>query len=148
MAVQTTQVRETAISQRVIHGALAGLVGGLLFGVMMGMMGMLPMIAGLVGSSSAVVGFVVHMVISALIGAGYGLLLGGMTTSWGSALGLGALYGLLWWFLGPLLLMPTMMGMGPQLSPAAMSAAIPSLMGHILFGLATGAAYLWLKQRG
>jgi hypothetical protein len=42
--------------------------------------------------------------------------------------------------------MPTMMGMGPQLTPAAMSDAIPSLIGHLVFGLITGAVYFWLRR--
>ncbi len=134
------------LGTRIRNGVIGGLAGGVVFGLMMGMMGMLAMIAGLVGSSSAVVGFVVHMVISAIIGALYGLTLGGATTSWGSALGLGTVYGIVWWFLGPLLIMPTMMGMGPQLTPAAMSGAIPSLIGHIVFGVVTGAVYFWLAR--
>jgi hypothetical protein len=42
----------------------------------MGVTGMLPMVAGLVGSGSTAVGFLVHMVISAAIGAGFGAVFG------------------------------------------------------------------------
>lgn len=144
--MQKTGVHDS-IADRLRNGIIGGLAGGVVFGMMMGLMGMLGMVAGLIGSSSAIVGFGVHMVISAIIGAIYGLALGGSTTSWGSALGLGALYGIVWWILGPLLLMPMFMGMGPQLTPAAMSGALPSLVGHILFGLITGAVYFWLARR-
>ncbi len=147
MSVVRTSAARTTLSDRLVNGVIAGIVGGIVFGVMMGMMGMLSMVAGLVGSSSAVVGFLVHIVISAIIGAGYGLLFGGVTTGWGAALGWGALYGVIWWFLGPLLIMPTMMGMGPQLTPAGMSGAIPSLIGHIVYGVVTGATFLWLVRR-
>ena len=61
--------------RKVRAGAIAGIVGGMVFGMMMGMMGMLPVIAGMVGSTSAVVGFGVHLVISAMIGAGFGIVL-------------------------------------------------------------------------
>ncbi len=142
-----TTTADTSVSRRATNGALAGLVGGLVFGVMMGIMGMLPMIAGLVGSTSALVGFIVHMIISAIIGVGYGLLFGGGAAPWGSSLVAGALYGVVWWFLGPLLIMPSLMGMGPQLSAAGMSAALPSLVGHILYGLVTAAAYERLRSR-
>ncbi len=54
--------------QSLKYGAYAGLVGGVVFGIMMGMMGMLPMIGQMVGSSSSLVGFLVHMVNSAIIG--------------------------------------------------------------------------------
>ncbi|MGH2543242.1 MAG: hypothetical protein ACRDIB_10605 [Ardenticatenaceae bacterium] len=140
---------ETAdgMNSRILNGALAGLAGGVVFGLMMGMMQMLPMVAGLVGSQSPVVGFIVHMVISAIIGAIYGVVLGGATTSWGTALGLGAIYGLVWWFLGPLLIMPTMMGMGPQLNATAMAEQMPSLIGHLIYGVITGATFFWLTHR-
>jgi len=42
----------------------------------MGAMDMLPMVAMLVGSESALVGFALHMLISAAIGAGFGLAFG------------------------------------------------------------------------
>ncbi len=44
----------------IISGIVGGLVGGVAFGLMMAMMGMLSMIAGLVGSNSSLVGFLVH----------------------------------------------------------------------------------------
>jgi len=53
-------------------GVVAGLAGGLVFGALMAVMAMLPTIGMLVGSESAVAGFGVHMVISAVIGAIYG----------------------------------------------------------------------------
>ena len=55
-------------------GAYAGLAGGVVFGAMMAMMGMLPMIGMMVGVPSAGVGFLVHLVISALIGISFAVL--------------------------------------------------------------------------
>ncbi len=49
-------------AQNLKYGVYGGLAGGVVFGVMMGMMGMLPMIGQMVGSSSSVVGFIIHMV--------------------------------------------------------------------------------------
>lgn len=57
------------------HSLLASLGGGLIFGALMSMMGMLPMLASMVGSSSTVIGFAVHMMISAIFGLVFGLLL-------------------------------------------------------------------------
>ena len=93
-------------------GAVAGLVGGIVFGMMMAMMGMLTVIAGMVGSSSAIVGFMVHLVISAMIGAGYGVVLGSLATSTTRGLACGGAYVMAWWVLGPLPVMPPLMGMG------------------------------------
>lgn len=108
---------------------------------MMAAMGMLPMVAMLVGSESAAAGFIVHMVISVIIGALFAAFLGGHVTSTGSAIGWGLIYGVIWWVLGPLIIMPIWLGMGHQLSAAGAAAAIPSLWGHFIFGFILGAVY-------
>ncbi len=129
--------------QKIIFGAIAGLAGGLVFGFMMGMMGMLPMVGMMAGSSSAAVGFLVHMGISTVIGASFGVLLGATAHRMKPALGAGMAYGFAWWLLGPLTLMPLFMGMGlgANWSTGAMAQAMPSLMGHVLFGAVVGFAY-------
>jgi hypothetical protein len=78
----TTVARtQSGMNQKLLGGVVGGLVGGVVFGMLMAMMGMLPMIASLVGSNSAVAGFLLHMVISAGIGASFGLLFGARSTS-------------------------------------------------------------------
>ena len=133
-------------STRIAHGIYGGLAGGLVFGVMMGMMGMLPMIAKMAGGSSPAVGFLVHLVISAVIGIGFALLVGGRVGTIGATTASGLAYGLAWWFLGPLTLMPMMMGMGVMWKTGAMSAAMPSLIGHLVYGGILGAVYGWLDR--
>ena len=130
------------------RGIIGGLAGGLVFGVMMGMMGMLPMIAKMVGSDSAVVGFIIHMFNSAVIGAGFALVLGSFARNLGSSIGLGALYGMTWWLLGPLTLMPLFMGMGFGVNWNLTAAAnmLPSLMGHGIYGLVLGVGYGLLSR--
>ncbi|MGQ9815946.1 MAG: hypothetical protein ACUVR3_12505 [Candidatus Roseilinea sp.] len=49
------------MTNRIVSGLIGGAVGGVAFGILMGVMGMLPMVAGLVGSSDALVGFIVQM---------------------------------------------------------------------------------------
>jgi hypothetical protein len=116
--------------------------------MMMAMMGMLTVIAGMVGSSSVVIGFVIHLMISAIIGAGFGAIVGEQATSLARSAGLGVGYGIVWWVLGPLTMMPLMMGMGlgTQWSVAGITGALPSLMGHMIFGAITGVAYLRLAN--
>jgi len=85
------------------------------------------------------------MMMSAAIGAGFGLFVGafadGKAVIWA-----GVAYGALWWVLGPLLFMPWLMGMGfaGNLNPAGIAGAMPSLMGHLLFGAVLGVTYLRL----
>jgi uncharacterized membrane protein YagU involved in acid resistance len=131
-----------------MHGVYGGLAGGLIFGVMMGMMGMLPMIAKMAGSSSPAFGFGVHLIISAIIGAIFAVLAAGRLRTLGATVAAGLVYGLAWWFLGPLTLMPLMMGMGVAVNwtGAATIAAMPSLAGHLVYGGILGGVYAWLER--
>ncbi len=128
-------------------GALAGLAGGLFFGVMMGMMGMLEMIGSMFGAPSAVAGFVVHMGISALIGSFFAIALGRFVCAVWSGLAAGIAYGAVWWILGPLTLMPILLGtgLGANWNPAAASSMLPSLMGHLVYGAVLGLSYVRLQ---
>ena len=130
-------------------GAVAGIAGGIVFGAMMGMMGMLPMIGQMVGSPTAGAGFLVHIAISALIGASFGLIFHSLVRGTGSGFGYGTLYGGVWWILGPLTLMPLMMGMGLGVNwnSAAAAAMLPSLAGHLIYGLILGCTFAWLEHR-
>lgn len=131
-------------SSSLVRGALAGLVGGFIFTAMMLVLGMMPMIASLIGSSSPLVGFIVHMNIAAIIGAIFGVLYGEAETTLESILGWGGFYGFIWWLLGPLLIMPFWLGM-PLFMINDMT--IMSLVGHLTYGVITSAAYFRLLQR-
>ena len=127
-------------------GVYGGLAGGLVFGAMMGMMGMLPMIGMMVGFPSAVAGFAVHLMISALIGISFAGIFGRLVRGSVGGLGYGILYGGAWWLLGPLTLMPLFMGMGVGVNwnTAAAANMLPSLTGHLIFGAILGLTYAWL----
>jgi uncharacterized membrane protein YagU involved in acid resistance len=129
-------------------GVFGGVAGGLIFGGIMGMMGMLPMIGQMVGQPSAFAGFAVHMINSVIIGVGFALVLGGLVSSLTTGLTSGLAYGAAWWLLGPLTLMPLMMGMGLGVNWNAEAAAamLPSLMGHLMYGAILGVTYAWLEQ--
>ncbi len=138
---------QSRMDQKLIGGIVGGLVGGVAFGGMMAMMGMLPMVASLVGSSSPIVGFLVHMGISAMIGASFGILLGSRSHSLGQGATWGLIYGTIWWILGPLMIMPIMMGMGLQFGMALSSPMLMSLLGHLIYGLVTGVVFAWFLRR-
>jgi uncharacterized membrane protein YagU involved in acid resistance len=128
-------------------GALASLAGGLLFSLVMVATGVLPMIANLVGGSSPVLGFVVHMGISTLIGMSYGLLFSYEAPDAGSSVVWGMLYGLVWWFVGNLTLLPVLLG-GPFVwTTEAAAAGLPSLIGHLIYGAALALLFLLLERR-
>lgn len=93
--------------------------------------GMQMMIAGMVGSDSALVGFILHIIFSAIIGAIY--------VGWGESfasggwqtLGVGLVYGVIWWIVGANLIMPIIAG-GDALQ---LDFNGTSLLGHIIFGV-------------
>jgi uncharacterized membrane protein YagU involved in acid resistance len=128
-------------------GAAASLLGGLLFSVIMVATGVLPRVAALVGGSSPAQGFVVHLIISALIGMSYGLLFQHESPNAGSSIAWGMLYGLVWWFIGPLTLMPILLGGTATWTMQAADLLLPSLLGHLIYGAATGLCFLLLERR-
>jgi uncharacterized membrane protein YagU involved in acid resistance len=128
-------------------GAAASLAGGFLFSLVMMAAGFLPKVAGLVGGASPALGFAVHMLISALIGMSYGLLFRHEAPDFGSGVAWGLVYGLIWWFVGPLTLMPILLGGTFTWTPEAAGALLPSLIGHLIYGAATAVAFLALERR-
>jgi uncharacterized membrane protein YagU involved in acid resistance len=130
-----------------LWGAGASLVGGGLFTLVMLTTGLLPDVAGLVGGSSPIIGFLVHMGISALIGMSYGLLFRYEAPTMEAGIAWGLAYGLAWWFLGPLTLMPLLLGGTLTWSLEAATALMPSLIGHLLYGAATASIFMLLEQR-
>lgn len=147
------------MTSKILAGAGAGLIAGLLFGMMMQMMSaptpdggeipMMAMVAMVVRSDSLVVGWLFHLFNSAFIGAVFALLLGDHIRAYASGLAWGMAWGVLWWVLGALILMPVMLGMPPFASlrmPAMRPVAMGSLIGHLLYGLILGAAFVWLRR--
>ncbi|MCL5999688.1 MAG: DUF1440 domain-containing protein [Chloroflexi bacterium] len=139
--------REHSLGEKVVGGIVGGVIGGIGFGILMGLMGMFPTIAGLVGSTSAVVGFLIHMLISVFIGGTFGLIFGSVSTQYPRAALWGLIYGIAWWILGPMVIMPTMMGMGPQFAAALSGPMLMSLMGHMVYGILAGLGYAWYALR-
>ncbi len=128
-------------------GAAASLAGGLLFSLVMLATDALPRVARLVGGTSTLLGFVVHLVISAIIGMSYGLLFRREAPDKGSGVAWGLLYGLVWWFLGPLTLYPILLGGSLTWTTQAAGLALPSLIGHLMYGAATALAFIVLERR-
>jgi uncharacterized membrane protein YagU involved in acid resistance len=129
------------------RGAVAGLLGGLIFTLVMVRIGFLPTVARLIGSHSPTAGFITHLVIAELIGASYGLLFRRQSYDLGSALGWGVSYGFFWWILGPLTLLPILLGAPPQWTPEVAAGLSASLVGHVAYGAALGMGFHLVEAR-
>ena len=131
------------------YGAISGLGSGLVFGVMLAAMGMLPRIGQLIGVPTVVGGLLLHLVISAFFGAAYSLAAGRLLSRWRSGLFGGVIYGAGLWLLGPLTLMPLLMGLAldTNWNLIAVTAQLPSLLGHLLYGGLLGVGRVWLLGR-
>ena len=125
-------------------GAIGGLVAGVIFGMMMNMLNMIGGIAMLVGSKSNAVGWTVHLLISMVIGVAFSLLLEKKLKSYSAGIGYGMAYGMFWWVLGGLILMPAKLNM-PLFQFDKM--AWESLMGHVVFGMVLGALTVAIPSR-
>ncbi|MGH3737800.1 MAG: hypothetical protein ACRDT6_19640 [Micromonosporaceae bacterium] len=144
MSTASTSPITAALPTRLVAGVVGGLAGGIVFGILMQMMGMIPMVAMLVGSEAVAVGWLVHLFNSALFGAIYALLFGTWADKLAQGAGIGMAYGVVWWVLGALLIMPAWLGM-----PVFMfnTTAWQSLMGHLLYGLLLGVVYALVRPR-
>lgn len=121
-----------------LFGALAGTIGGLFLALAVQAKGMMPDSAGLVGLTSIESGIGVHLLVSALAGAGYGALFRYQRGAYAPAISNGVIYGLIWWIVGPLTLSPISMGQGPSWTLDAAGASFLNLTGHVLYGGMTG----------
>jgi len=77
----------------------------------------------------------------------YGLQFRNETSSLGLRVAWGWLFGLIWWFVGPMALLPLLLTGVCDWSPDAAPALLPSLMGHLIYGAATAFVFLLLERR-
>ena len=126
---------------------IASLVGSILFSFIMASIDVLPHLAGMVGSTSPMLGFLVHLCISISIGMTYGVLFQRESPSAGAGIIWGMLYGLVWWFLGPLTLQPVLLGDSFSWTTEAANAALPQLIGHLLYGGSLALVFLFFERR-
>ncbi|WP_051400235.1 hypothetical protein [Haloechinothrix halophila] len=148
----TAHITQAGFGARLVNGAIAGVVGGVVFGMLMAMMDMLPMVGMLIGVENAFVGFLVHLVNSAVIGAIFGLLAWGFADKIAAVLGAGVVYGVIWWVLGALIVMPLWLSVTADSGMSDMVFKVGSdqwmsLMGHVIFGLIAGGVLYGLRRR-
>ena len=128
-------------------GAFAGLMGGLVASPILFATGVLSSVAGLDTHLSGLHGFLLHLFVSAVIGMSYGLLFRHEASSLGLGVMWGWLFGLIWWYIGPMTLLPLLLTGECDWRASAASALLPSLTGHLVFGATTALIFLVLETR-
>ncbi|MBZ9644831.1 hypothetical protein [Streptomyces sp. PSKA30] len=132
-----------------VWGAAAGLVGGVGMGIWMSVSrpmmdtAMITMVAGLLGSTNAVAGWLIHLSIALFAGITFGALLGQFAQRLAPAMVLGLAYGAVWWTIGALWIMPANLGM-PVFEWNDVTSS--SLGAHLVFGLLAGLAFSLVAQ--
>jgi hypothetical protein len=134
----------------IVAGGLAGIFSGLIFGYWMLVGRFFPLLAGLgdlPGHSTAVV---LQFAIALMLGGVFGLLFQHDVRSYGSCMGWGLGFAILWWFVGPLTLFPALMGIPLDWSAQSAGGLSGPLIGHILYGLILGVSYatfdrIWIR---
>ena len=133
-------------SRAIVAGGLAGVVSGLIFGHWMWQGGFFPLIAGLRVFPSQAVRVLLQFAVAFTIGATFGLLFQRDVRGYGSCMGWGLGYTVLWWFAGPLTLFPLVQGMPVNWSVDAATGLFGALVGYILYGLILGVVYATLDR--
>ncbi len=129
-----------SLRRDVTAGGIAGLIGGLVFTWAMQAQGLRAAVAGLLGLTTTA-SAALDLVVSVVIGATFGAIFRYQPLGYAPMLSSGVLYGLLWWILGPLTLVPALAGRGPTWTIQEANALLPSLVGHVLYGALTGLSY-------
>ncbi len=127
--------------QALVVGGVSGLLGAWVFLWGIETAGFFPVVAGMVGMSSPAAGGLLHYLIGLVIAMTFALLFYRNMGGAGSALIWGMGYGVLWWILGPLTLLPLFTGNPVPWTVEAARANFPSLVAHLLYGAVVGWFY-------
>jgi hypothetical protein len=138
------------MNRKIAAGAAGGLIGGLVLDALMRVMPsasgqpMIAFAAGAVHASRPLAGWLAYSVYGVLIGALFGRLLSGPSLGDAATMVWGAVYGMGWWIVTGLVLLPAVLGVWP-LSVAGIDrtrdVAFPLLIGHLAYGVVLGLAW-------
>ena len=128
-------------------GAIAGLIGGIIASPILLATGVLPRLASAATDPSTFKILFAHVVVSVVLGMLYGILFRNESSSIGMGIAWGWLFGLIWWYAGPITIEPLILTGQCDWSTDAVSSLLPSLMGHLIFGAVTALVFMILELR-
>jgi hypothetical protein len=128
-------------------GAIAGLIGGIVASPILFATGVLPRLVNATSDLGTLKVLILHVVVSVVLGMLYGILFRNESSSIGMGIAWGWLFGLIWWYAGPITLEPLFLTGQCDWSTDAVSYLLPSLMGHLIFGAVTALVFMILEIR-
>ncbi len=144
------------MSRAITAGAAGGLAGGLVFAALMRIMpdaavqtSMIDFAADAVHVADRLVGWFVYVIYGVATGALFGWLRRDSRGDDMSAVVWGGLYGVGWWVIAEIVLVPALSGLWPLSIPAVArgrDVALPLLIGHVAAGTAMGLAWAWITR--
>jgi len=135
-----------SLSRALVVGGTTGIVGGWAFSKWMEQSNFFPLLGDLLNSNSSLAGMTLHFEVAVIIGLSFGLLFQRDVRGYGSSLGWGLAYGIFWWFVGPLTLLPLLGGSLPNWSYEQGGALFASLVGCAIYGVVVGLLYAALDR--
>src|ERR1700722_7028090 len=127
-------------------GAIAGLIGGIAGAPILFATGVLPRLTASTNFATPKV-LLANVLISIVLGMLYGILFRNESSSVGMGVAWGWLFGLIWWYAGPITLQPLLLTGQCDWSTDAVSYLLPSLMGHLIYGAVTALVFMILELR-
>jgi uncharacterized membrane protein YagU involved in acid resistance len=139
-------MKSTVVNKKnICSGIIGGIIAGVALGFILMRMGTLSNAGKLLGMHDSLSGLIIHLVFSAIVGLIFALVFcKGCTTFYNSSLW-GIVYGVIWWFIGPLILCPWLAGVTISWSQITFTHALPMLVGHLVYGFVLGISYFWMR---
>ena len=118
-------------------GIVGGLAGGVLLGLVLWLLGDLDDVGRLAGAHTIAASWVLHLVLCAVAGALYGVLVGRLVAGTVPAIGVGLVFGTALWLAVRLVAVPVATGT----ALFALDRELSTLGGYALFGVVLGLVY-------
>jgi hypothetical protein len=128
-------------------GAIAGLIGGIAAAPILFATGVLPRLTASTTDFATPKALLANVLVSIVLGMLYGVLFRNESSSIGMGVAWGWLFGLIWWYAGPITLQPLILTGQCDWSTDAVSYLLPSLMGHLIYGAVTALVFMILELR-
>ncbi|MFB6284272.1 MAG: hypothetical protein ABEK59_10135 [Halobacteria archaeon] len=128
-------------------GSLSAIPGGIIYVALIWYVGRAEYISRIVGAQSTSVGIVVAMIIALIIGMIYGVLYRYESPNLGTAVLWGFVYGVIWWYVGILTLLPEIITGQATWTHQAIDIGMPLLIGQMIYGSLTAAIFYIFEYR-